>query len=161
MNRLRWLLVGTMSASLGLHDAATVRGSEPFHQPDAPATVLSEGITIERAGVPGDRHRYEVWLAAGDFFEISVSQDQLRVTIALHGPDDELRRMISFPEGLALPERLLFVPSEPGPVQGQRSDQQGRATRLRPGRGTPEQLFDRSIAELRPSRLGRAARHFG
>ena len=41
-------------------------------QTGGPAPVLSEGVTIERAAAKGERHRYEAWLSAGDFFEVSV-----------------------------------------------------------------------------------------
>ena len=106
------ILAAAIVASAGLQDTVTGGSVRPL-QPDRLAAVLFDGASIDQEAASGDTHRYEVVLAAGDFFEISVSQNQVRVTIAVRGPNDALLRTVNFQVD-PLPERLLFVPSIAG-----------------------------------------------
>ena len=108
----RVCLIATIGASSGLAGDAAPRSS--FEQTHAPATVLSEGLRIQRAATTGESHRYEAWLSAGDFLEISASQDHFRISVAVKGPDDQILYRLDIPEIDVLPDRLLFVSTSPG-----------------------------------------------
>lgn len=82
--------------------------------PSTARAVLVDGATFERPAAQGDTHRYDVELTAGDFLEISASQDQLLVGLFLHGPDDSLILGATDIAPIPLPMRLLAV----APVSG-------------------------------------------
>ena len=107
------LIVGALVAS-GLHGHAGALHPPQPQSATAPAAILSEGATIQRSAVPGDTHRYEAVLAAGDFLEISVSQDQVLVTLSLREADGTLHRTANVPDIHPLPERMIFI----APVSG-------------------------------------------
>ena len=75
----------------------------------APPDVLFEGATIERTSAKGETHRYEVLLNAGDFFELSVSQDQLLVKLSVDAPDGATVHAINVPDIDPMPQCLMFV----------------------------------------------------
>lgn len=75
--------------------------------------MLGEGLTITKAAVQGDVHRYEVLLTTGDFFDVSVTQDQILVALSARGPEGVLHT-INLPSIDPWPERLMFVASVPG-----------------------------------------------
>ncbi len=107
------LIVGALVAS-GLHGHAGALHPPQPQSATAPAAILSEGATIQRSAVPGDTHRYEAVLAAGDFLEISVSQDQVLVTLSLREADGTLHRTANVPDIHPLPERMIFI----APISG-------------------------------------------
>ena len=82
--------------------------------PSTVRAILVEGATFERAAAQGETHRYDAELTAGDFLEISVSQDQLLVGLFLHGPDDSLILGTTVLNKVPLPKRLMVV----APVSG-------------------------------------------
>jgi tetratricopeptide (TPR) repeat protein len=71
--------------------------------------VLFDGATIEKIATTGDKHRFEVSLNEGDFFEISVSQQMVYVTIAMKGPDGAVLYSRNVPEIDPLPQPLMLV----------------------------------------------------
>ena len=71
--------------------------------------ILFEGATFERWAAEGDVHPYEAVLTAGDFLEVSVSQDQFPVSLSIRGADGGVLRTISLPAMDPLPQRLMFV----------------------------------------------------
>ncbi len=80
-----------------------------YAQGQGATTVLYDGATIKKSAAEGDVHRYEASLAAGDFLEISVSQDRILVALSVRGPDSEVLHTINLPDIDPLPERLMFV----------------------------------------------------
>src|SRR5947209_1453399 len=76
--------------------------------PPSTQGVLSDGATFERRAAEGDTHRYDATLSEGDFLEISVSQDQFPVKLAVRA-DGAVLRTIDLPAIGSLPQRLMFV----------------------------------------------------
>ena len=106
-------IVGALVAA-ALHGHADATQS-PQPRPAAPsATVLTNGAALQRSALRGDTHHYEAVLAAGDFLEMSVSQDQLLVTLSLRDAEGALLRTTNVPSIEPLPERMIFI----APVSG-------------------------------------------
>lgn len=108
------LLLAAITVSASFESFA--RGTPPArHQTVATSeSILFEGATIERTSARGESHRYEVSLSEGDFFEMNVSQDQLLVALAVHGPDGAAVHVIDVPDIDPMPQRLMFVVPAPG-----------------------------------------------
>lgn len=113
MTLRRSILVGTIAAATVLAGEGALRAAR-FQQADGAVTVLTDGLKIERAAATGDTHRYEARLSAGDFVEITASQDQLRLSLAVHDPAGQIILNADLPELETLPERVLFLTSVGG-----------------------------------------------
>jgi CHAT domain-containing protein/tetratricopeptide (TPR) repeat protein len=105
--RAAWLLAVLVAATL--HAAADSTQSSSSQPVLPPVTALTDGATIRRSAALGDTHRYEVMLAAGDFLEISVSQDQVLVTLSFRGVDGAVLRTTNVPDITPLPERTMLI----------------------------------------------------
>jgi CHAT domain-containing protein/tetratricopeptide (TPR) repeat protein len=107
----RWVpIIAALVAAANSHSQADSRSARQT----TPAVLLSDGATYERGGVEGETSRYETLLAAGDFLEVKVSQDQLLVHVSVRGPDGGVLHSIFLPAVDPLPQRLMFV----APVSG-------------------------------------------
>lgn len=109
MTPLRWfLLIAAFVAVRSSH--ADSRSALQVN----PLAIIHDGASYTRPAVPGETHWYEASLVAGDFLEISVSQDQLVVGVSVHGSEDAVIHRGGFPGIDPLPQRLMFV----APVSG-------------------------------------------
>ena len=106
-------VVGALVAA-GLHGQADATPSSQSQPATPPAAVLTDGATFQKSAAVGDTHRYEAVLTAGDFLEISVSQDQVLVTLSLREADGALLRTANVPDIEPLPDRMIFI----APVSG-------------------------------------------
>lgn len=107
-------VVGALVAA-GLHGQADATQSSQSQPATPPAAVLTDGATFQKSAAVGDTHRYEAVLTAGDFLEISVSQDQVLVTLSLREADGTLLRTTNVPDITPLPERMIFIAAVSGP----------------------------------------------
>ncbi len=102
----RWLwTLAALVAAAGWHGDPD---SRPLPQAATPA-ILADGARFERQAVTGQIDRYDVVLTAGDFLEVSVTQDRYPVILSLVGADDAVVHAIDLPAIEPLPERLMFV----------------------------------------------------
>ena len=111
---LRGIIIAGIAVASGFDWHGDATGSARQQLAGVPAAILYEGATIERAGTHGQTHRYEVSLNDGDFLEVSVSQDQLLVTVSADGPDGTRIHSMNIPDIDPLPEHLMFVASASG-----------------------------------------------
>jgi CHAT domain-containing protein len=109
----RWVLAAALAAATGSHSFTDARELTPL-QPVDRSAVLHEDATIEESTALGKSHGYEVGLTAGDFFEISVSQDYVVVSLSLRSPDGAVVRAAHIPGIFPIAQRLLVV----APVSG-------------------------------------------
>ena len=108
MTTVRWLLIVVLAIVTRFNGNLDTPGLR-WQQSAAPAEVLYDGATIEKTATTGDKHRFEVSLGEGDFFEMSVSQELVYVTISLEGPDGAVLYSRNVPEIDPLPQPLMFV----------------------------------------------------
>ena len=100
--------------TLGLVLAVAVAVSPSGQTVSAPPELLFEGATIERTSAKGETHRYEVLLNAGDFLDVSVSQDQLLVQLSIDAPGGTTLSTINVPDIDPMPQCLMFVAAVSG-----------------------------------------------
>ena len=105
----RWLLIAAVALASRVNGNLDPPASPSRQSAAAPVEVLYDGATIEKTATTGDKHRFEVSLNEGDFFEISVSQQMVYVTIAMKGPDSAVLYSRNVPEIDPLPQPLMLV----------------------------------------------------
>ncbi len=100
--KTRFLPIAWLLAVAGLH------AQVPDTRSLDPTSVVS------RTGRSGDVHRYAVDLAAEDFLELRVAQDEGAAGIVVTGPNDAPVRRINMIGLSPLDERMMFIASEAG-----------------------------------------------
>ncbi len=102
----RWFpVVAALVVAASGHGRADSRSPRQANTPP----TLTNGAKVERRAAPDDIHRYDAVLAAGDFFEVSVTQDRYPVTLSVYGADGAMLHTIDLPAIDPLRERLMFV----------------------------------------------------
>jgi CHAT domain-containing protein len=86
-----------------------------LHAQDRPdVRTLTPGSVFSQEERKGEEHRYSVDLRAGDFLELSLSQQQAAANMAILGPNEAQVRKIAMIELAPLDTHLLFIASESG-----------------------------------------------
>src|SRR5882762_284421 len=101
----KWFPV--LAAILAAASGHGLAGSRSLAQATTPP-VLSAGATFERRAAARNIDRYDAVLTAGDFLEVSVTQDQFPVILSIHGADGAALHSIDLAGLDPLPERLMF-----------------------------------------------------
>jgi CHAT domain-containing protein len=105
----RWLLIAAVAVATRVNGNLGPPASPSRQSASAPVEILYDGATIERTAAKGDSHRFDVSLSEGDFFEISVSQAQVYVTLSVEGPDGAVLHSLNVPDIDPLPQPLMLV----------------------------------------------------
>jgi hypothetical protein len=105
----RWIFIVAITAAAVGDGHAGAGPAARTQTVDPPHTLVAGGSAIVRTGVQGETHRYDVALNEGDFFELSVSQDQLLAALSVLAPDGTRIHSINVPDIDPMPQRLVFV----------------------------------------------------
>ena len=102
-------LVGTVSGlGLALALAAPVPALDELPA-SPPATILSEGVVLQRKMAPGETHRYEIVLREGEYAQVMIEQRGVDVAQAVTGPDGATLIDADTPGADYGPDALAFV----------------------------------------------------
>ncbi len=98
----------TAVATLGL--AAAVGPLSPADQDTvSPPTMLVDGVVLERKMAPGETHRYELVLRAGEYVQVTIEQQGVDVAQTVTGPDGATLIEADTPGADYGPDALAFV----------------------------------------------------
>ena len=114
MTIVRVILALGLATVAGIGGPPSPAGSLRDQAAGSALAVLHDSTTIENTAIHGQTHRYEVFLAEGDFFDVAVTQEEILATLSVSGSDDRALHSINLPDIDPQRERLMFI----APVSG-------------------------------------------